>query len=119
MSEHRVYWPFIRGTNKKYGTKENGGFWGENGYNCIEVGYLAIDEHNQPIDITVLSETSDVIHVPSLPLSYVKVIIDCIGDGYLRISSFNQQRGVRWESELLPLSSMSIVYGKPFEELRP
>jgi hypothetical protein len=112
--------PYIRATNKKYGTEENGGFWGENGYNCIEVGYLEMDDDNNIVSVTELTPCADVVDMSYLlELAHdMQIAIDCIGDSYLRLFSRKPGRTVRWQSERIPLSNMSLIYGTPMEELR-
>lgn len=105
--------PYIRGTDKKYGTDENGGFWGENGYNCIEVGYLELDAHNKIIAVHELIPCADVVSIGDIFGGVIGgVNMDCMSDGYLRLFC-RGPRELKWESEMIPLSDMRLIYGTP------
>jgi len=103
-------YPYIRGTNKKYGTEENGGFWGENGYNCIEAGYIETDDAgSEVVRVIPLTYSADVVDIVD-----GRIAMDCIGDGYLRLFS---DKSLRWYGDTLALSSMMLEYGEPTESL--
>lgn len=112
-----MLFPYVRGTNKKYGTDENGGFWGENGYNCIEAGYLQLSDDGKEIkEVIELIPCADVVSIGSIlqtPISSL-VTFDCIGDGYLRFFIRGKEH-LKWESETIPLSDMKLVIGEPME----
>lgn len=102
-------YPYIRGTNKKYGTDDNGGFWGENGYNCIETGYIN-DDGTEVIELYTCAEVITMgDFLQTLPPG---TSMDCVGEGYLRIYAVGNQ-SLKWQSELIPLSQMNIVFGTP------
>lgn len=108
-------YPYIRGTNKKYGTEENGGFWGENGYNCIEAGYIETDDAgSEVVRVIPLTMSADVVDILTLGLAKgqvdSRVAMDCIGDGYLRLFC---DKSLKWYSDTLALSSMMLEFGEP------
>lgn len=111
--------PYMRGTNRKYGTPENGGFWGENGFNCIEVGYLEFDDKGgigRIIELTSNADTVEILSIlPNVPRG---IAFDCIGDGYIRFMTRDKEKAIRWQSEMMPLSSMMLEYGEPMVEYR-
>lgn len=112
-----MIYPYIRGTDRKYGTPENGGFWGENGYNCIEVGYL-VDGEDGVWTAVQLTPCADSIELQDFMAAMsgngIRLSIDCVDDGYLRIFA---DYPLKWRGDTSPLSTMMIERGEPTASL--
>lgn len=104
--EASEWWPYIQPSGAEYD-----GFWGKNGYEAFEYGYLRQD-HGKLLEKKVIGKQSD---------SFIALLNDFDARGMLQFDivegmhiRFNVvgQR-VKWEGEVMPMSTVRLVSGVP------
>lgn len=101
-AEAQMWWPYIQPTGKEYD-----GFWGKNGYESFEYGYLRQD-HGKLLEKKVLGEEADSFS------SRVNdgLMADVVEGMHIRLFSMRPVQ-LKWDCEGLPMSTVGIEEGVP------
>lgn len=100
-SESEVWFPYIQPTGDAYD-----GFWGKNGYEAFEYGYLRQD-HGKLLEKRVIGRQADsfMARVPTTEL-----LFDIVEGMHIR---FFCGRALRWNEEVMPMSTVMLEVGAP------
>lgn len=108
--ESSDWWPYIQPTGEEYD-----GFWGKNGYEAFEYGYLRQD-NGKLLEKKVIGKQSD---------SFIALLNDFDARGMLQFDIVEGMHirfsmvglPLKWETEEMPLSTVRLVQGMP--KVRP